>query len=528
MERKKVIVFGLDGFTWKTIDYFRGQFEFSNLEKLRKGSAWGNLESTIPPSTIPAWVSFATGCNPGKHGVFDFIKPDGSLRKLAVNSSADVKVKTIQQMVADSGKKSIIINLPLATPARTNDVTIGSFLSAGGDIFHPKGIAGIPEVGRYRVTEIGEAVQDEKEYLKKLGEGLGIRIAAAKRLLREDWDYFFVMFSETDFVQHAVFDQIKAKKLNPGYRKEVFSIYRQLDDCLGWFMENKGEGSLIVMSDHGFETYEYCFSLLRFLEQSGALSFKKARKQGGNLEWEGNAGIARRGLRLDVSPLVNFLEGSGAGRGALDVARDIYMGANRVIPLSKALSITGHIMVPDPEKSRAMPVVRYGYSVFINSKERFADGVIDKSEPLRQELIEKLKAVRSDFTGRSPFKFVMRPEEIYKGPYAADAPDIVIGLDDHAVVGAGNFGKSFAKIMKNYHDQYGIFTVQGSGIAPGFLGNRHITDIAPTVLCLLGIPLPGHLDGSPIAGGQGKEDRTAALKGKVAGMKKKLISALRR
>ncbi|HSB47668.1 MAG TPA: alkaline phosphatase family protein [Candidatus Bilamarchaeum sp.] len=524
---EKVIVFGLDGFTWKTLDYLKGQFEFKNLERLRSGSAWGKLESTIPPSTIPAWVSFATGCNPGKHGVFDFIKPDGSLRKLAVNSSADVKVKTIQQIVADAGKKSVIINLPLSTPARTKDITIGSFMSAGEDMFSPKSVAGIPEVGAYRVTEVGEAVQDEKEYLRKLGQGLALRIGAAKRLAKEDWDYFFVMFSETDFMQHAVFDQIKSGKLNRAYRDEVFAIYRQLDDCLGWFMENRGESSIVVMSDHGFEAYEYCFSLLRFLEQNNALTFKKAKKQGGNLDWEGNAGVARKGLRLDVSPMVNFLEKSGAGRAALDAGRDIYIGANRFLPLSKFLSVTGHIMVPDPEKSKAMPVVRYGYSLFINSKERFPDGIVEKSEPLRQEIMEKLSALRSDYTGKSPFRFVMRPGEAYSGPYVAGAPDILIGLDDHAVVGAGNFGKSFAKILKNYHDRFGIFVVHGKGITPGFVGERHITDIAPTVLALLGIPAPEHMDGRPIAV-EAKSDRTQMLRDRVAAMKGKLISALRR
>ncbi|MBU4374331.1 MAG: alkaline phosphatase family protein [Euryarchaeota archaeon] len=27
---------------------------------------WGDLESTIPPITVPAWVSMATGMNPGR------------------------------------------------------------------------------------------------------------------------------------------------------------------------------------------------------------------------------------------------------------------------------------------------------------------------------------------------------------------------------------------------------------------------------------------------------------------------------
>ena len=39
------------------------------------GGSWGRLESTIPPVTAPAWTSFMTGKNPGKHALYHFIEP---------------------------------------------------------------------------------------------------------------------------------------------------------------------------------------------------------------------------------------------------------------------------------------------------------------------------------------------------------------------------------------------------------------------------------------------------------------------
>jgi len=48
----------------------------------------GPLRSTIPPWTFPAWTSFMTGKNPGKHGVFDFLRPRaGSYALEFVNGS---------------------------------------------------------------------------------------------------------------------------------------------------------------------------------------------------------------------------------------------------------------------------------------------------------------------------------------------------------------------------------------------------------------------------------------------------------
>jgi hypothetical protein len=52
-----------------------------NLKRMVEKSTSGRLESTIPPSP-PAWTSFMTGVNPGKHGVFDFFTfPRALLRK---------------------------------------------------------------------------------------------------------------------------------------------------------------------------------------------------------------------------------------------------------------------------------------------------------------------------------------------------------------------------------------------------------------------------------------------------------------
>jgi len=71
----RVLVIGLDGATLDLICPWAAQGHLPILARLMAEGAHGPLESTLPPVTSPAWPSFVTGKNPGRHGVFDFIRP---------------------------------------------------------------------------------------------------------------------------------------------------------------------------------------------------------------------------------------------------------------------------------------------------------------------------------------------------------------------------------------------------------------------------------------------------------------------
>lgn len=73
---KKVIVIGLDGFEPKLVDHLLGQKALPNLAKLRDFGGYCRLSTTAPAQTPVAWSTFATGTNPGGHGIFDFIRRD--------------------------------------------------------------------------------------------------------------------------------------------------------------------------------------------------------------------------------------------------------------------------------------------------------------------------------------------------------------------------------------------------------------------------------------------------------------------
>ena len=68
-----MLVIGLDGATFDVIRPLVHNGKLPTIERLMKNGVYGDLISTIPPVTSPAWPSFMTGKNPGKHGVFDFV-----------------------------------------------------------------------------------------------------------------------------------------------------------------------------------------------------------------------------------------------------------------------------------------------------------------------------------------------------------------------------------------------------------------------------------------------------------------------
>ena len=65
--------------------------KLQNLANIVNKGVYGNFESTFPPSTGPAWLSMATGKNPGKTGVFDFLTKKGSELEIKVLSSIDFR-----------------------------------------------------------------------------------------------------------------------------------------------------------------------------------------------------------------------------------------------------------------------------------------------------------------------------------------------------------------------------------------------------------------------------------------------------
>lgn len=72
----KTIVLGFDGADADLTRQWMDEGKLPNLARLRQQGSFAPLRSTIPSQTPVSWSTFATGLNPGRHAIFDFLKRD--------------------------------------------------------------------------------------------------------------------------------------------------------------------------------------------------------------------------------------------------------------------------------------------------------------------------------------------------------------------------------------------------------------------------------------------------------------------
>ena len=134
-ENRKVVVIGLDGATFDLIKPWVDDEKLPNIGNLMKKGVWGNLKSVIPTLSAPAWVSFMTGKNPGKHGIFDFVVYSDSSylseeEQPSIVSSHSFKDKTIWDILSPYGKRVGVMNVPITYPPReVNGFLISDFMT---------------------------------------------------------------------------------------------------------------------------------------------------------------------------------------------------------------------------------------------------------------------------------------------------------------------------------------------------------------------------------------------------------------
>lgn len=132
----RVIILGFDGVEPSVVDTMLEAGELPNLAKLRDQGVYSRLQSTIPPQSPTAWTTFATGKNPGSHGIYDFIRreprrylpdigtertdhpefaADGSVTKPA-SVQAHRQGKTFWSIADQQGLQCKILNVPFVFP----------------------------------------------------------------------------------------------------------------------------------------------------------------------------------------------------------------------------------------------------------------------------------------------------------------------------------------------------------------------------------------------------------------------------
>jgi predicted AlkP superfamily phosphohydrolase/phosphomutase len=162
----------------------------------------------------------------------------------------------------------------------------------------------------------------------------------------------------------------------------------------------------------------------------------------------------------------------------------------------------------DWSKTRAYSMGNILGMIFLNVRGREPEGCVepgDEYERLRQEIMAELKAERIPGTNQPLFAKVEKGEDVFSGVYQPSGADIVCTPTDwrYQVFGYQDFVSN--KFIESYMEMTGHHRPDGIlfGIGPKFAKGRwvddcRLVDMGPTIMHLVGLPIPTDMDGSPL------------------------------
>ena len=480
---QKVCVIGLDCAAPELI-FQRWTDALPTLRRVIETGVWGELESAIPPITVPAWMCMMTGRDPGTLGIYGFRnRRDHSYDGLAFASSRLVREPTVWDVLAEQGRQTIALGVPLTYPPKPmRGLLVSDFLApdTNSDYTYP------PELKNEIRDVVGEYLFDTREFrtenkaqlLKDIYAMTTQRFQLARHLITtKPWDLFVMVEMGPDRIHHAFWRYFDPQHplYVPGneFENAIREYYVALDAHLGELIHAlDADTRLLIVSDHGAKRMDGGLCFNEWLRQEGYLTLKS--------------------------------EPTGVTKFSPELV--------------------------DWTRTRAWGDGGYYGRLFLNVAGREPQGIVSSREveALKSELTAKLEAL-SDANGKPLGNRVFRPDAIYTESRNVP-PDLIVYFGDLHWRSVGSVGHGAIWTHENdtgpddaNHAQHGVFlmadkrdldlsapvfgqTTRQANYRPGL----SLYDVAPTILEAFGIAPPPGMGRAAIASNAAKlEDDSA-------------------
>ncbi|MFQ6039202.1 MAG: alkaline phosphatase family protein, partial [Candidatus Aminicenantales bacterium] len=398
--KRKMLVLGLDSAPAEIV--FDRRAELPVLGELIDNGLFGNLRSSDPPITIPAWMVMCTGKDSGELGLYGFRhRKDYSYRDIWIATSRSIREKAVWDYIGEAGGMSCLVSVPPSYPPRPiAGNLISCFITPGAEKDYT-----YPQELRQEIEEkFGPYIfdvpfrTDEKDRLLEQVYGMtDKRFEVMGHLIRKKpWDFFMFVEIGVDRVQHAFWKYADPEhhlyvKGNP-YESAIMDYYKHLDRKLGELLSDIGEDTMVlVVSDHGAKRMKGAFCINEWLIEQGDMVVKK---------------------RPDAPISLDNVE--------VDWSRTKFWGWGG-----------------------------YYARLFLNIEGREPQGVIppEDYEKEREALIEKLASIRGP-NGEEWRTKIIKPQE-YFPVHNGDYPDLMVYFDDLFWRSAGTLGHGTMYLLEN-------------------------------------------------------------------------------
>ncbi|HTP54042.1 MAG TPA: alkaline phosphatase family protein [Thermoplasmata archaeon] len=456
----RVLVLGLDSVSpWLLYERFLPKMP--RMRELLARSRYGTLRSIDPPITVPAWAVMFSGVDPGTLGVYGFRhRRPGTYWDQYIPTSRTILKPMVWDRLSRIGKRVCIMGMPPGyPPPSVNGVYISDFLTPDNaqDYVSPAFLR--PEIERVAggyTFDVTFRADDRDRIGRELFEMTQKHFAVARHLwAKEKWDLFAIHEIGPDRLHHTFwkfFDQAHPRfEANPKFLSLVDEYYAMLDAEIGQLLDMVDDDvRILVVSDHGSQAMQGCFCINEWLIQKGYLTLKGPRP--------------KAGTPIEQAPI-------------------------------------------DWSKTSAWGAGGYYARIFYNVKGREPNGTIAPADlpAFEAKLTADLKLLKKP-DGQPLAVDVRVPKTIYK-EVRGDAPDLMVYFDNAAWRSAGTIGYDSLYLAENdtgpddsVHSFEGVYAISDPPSGRGTRGpEERLIDIAPTVLALLGVPIPPELQGRPIA-----------------------------
>jgi len=296
---------------------------------------------------------------------------------------------------------------------------------------------------------------DEKAFLEQVDEVLNeYKMILKEELKQFKGGLFFFYFETLDTIQHMFWRYLDSKhpiyEESPLYKDTIFRYYEKMDEIIGEVLRTLDKDTtLIILSDHGFNSFRKGVHLNRWLLKNGYLSLKEGKNES-----------------------KEFFE---------DV---------------------------DWSKTKAY-ALGLGGEIYLNRIGREYHGIVDESEirPLKEAIALGLKQFEDPQTNERIVKNVYFSEDVFKGPYINDAPDILLGFNvGYRASWQTALGGTPNLLIEDNKRKWGGEHIFDPTQVPGVifvnkkinLKNPSIIDFAPTILSLFNINKPEDMPGKSL------------------------------
>ena len=476
----RTLFIGLDGATFTVLDALTAARNgdvpvMPFLGQIYRTGARSILRSTPNPLTPPAWATLMTGKNPGKHGVFDFIRTEdrGNEVFFTLYDSRDCVAESIWSVASRHGKSVAALNFPFTAPPpeNLNGLMVPGFVpwrhlrrnTVPAGLFDE-----LKTVPGFNFKELAWDFDREKKATDDLSDEDRERWVRYHLPREEQWfkiaryimleknpDLLAVMFDGVDKLQHQAWAFIDPDMQNGSqddYHRRMnemcMGYFRQLDGFIKSLVELAGpDTQVFVASDHGFTATTEVVRINTYLGQKGYL------------RWKQSADTAEAARRED-SMFAN-----------LDWEKTI-----AYCPTGSSNGIT--IRVADRPGAPGVKPEDY--------------------ESVRDRLVADLRELRDGQTGEPVITAIFKREEVFQGPAMSRAPDLLLTLRDHGFVSIKNkipVVEPREQVAGTHHPN-GVLFAFGPGIREGDESEPHdVADVGATLLYSLGLPVPEDFDG---------------------------------